>query len=114
MSRERAHIRNKLDAELEEVRFGRADDVLRRTHPRTWRDRLRAFWNKEIEVPVLPLGLSFAVILAVTAASQLRERAGDGDAALPGGRELIEAGGNTYWKDDYERAVAFVESDRQS
>lgn len=114
MSRERAYIRSKLDGELEEVRFGRAEDVLRRTHPRTWRDRLRAFWNKEIEVPVLPLGLSFAVILAISAASQLRDRVGDGDAALPESRELIEAGGNTYWKDDYERAVASVESDDQS
>jgi len=115
MDRELESIRNKLDEEMGELRFSRAEDVLRRTHPRSWRDRLLAFWNKELEVPVLPVGLSLAVILAVVAADRLK---GTGHGQEPGAaaseRQLIEAGGNTYWKDDYERAVAAIEAKDQS
>ncbi|MFB9275693.1 hypothetical protein [Cohnella cellulosilytica] len=104
-------MNKRLREELDELRFGGQEDVLRRTHPRSWRDRLLALWNKELEVPVVPLGLSFAVLLAVVAASQLRGP-DDGDDASTG-RQLVEVGGNTYWKDDYERAVASIESDGQ-
>jgi hypothetical protein len=110
---ERESMNKRLREELDGLRFGGQEDVVRRTHPRSWRDRLRALWNKELEIPVVPLGLSFAVILAVVAASQLRSPEDDGDAASGEARQLIEVGGNTYWKDDYERAVASIESDGQ-
>jgi len=106
---ERERMNDKLQDELKELRFGGQENVLRRTHPRSWRDRLASLWNKEIEVPVLPLGLSFAVILAVVAASQIRDS--DGGEASSDRRQLIEVGGNTYWKDDYDKAVASLESD---
>jgi len=115
MDRERESIRNKLDEELRELKFERAEDVIRRVHPRTWRERLSGIWNKEIEVPVLPLGMSFAVILAVVAVSHLRTSGDEGKSGRNGEeRQLIEAGGNTYWKDEYERAVAAIEAEGQS
>ncbi len=108
---ERECMNKRLREELDELRFGGQEGVLRRTHPRSWRDRLLALWNKELEVPVVPLGLSFAVLLAVLAASQPRNP--DDGVEAPTGRQLVEVGGNTYWKDDYERAVASIESDGQ-
>ncbi|TVY01194.1 hypothetical protein [Cohnella terricola] len=110
MNRERERIKNRLDEELGGLQFGGQEETLRRTHPRSWRDRLRAFWNKEIEVSLLPLGASLAVILAVAAIYQLSDAKNDsGDTDWRDGRQLVEAGGNTYWKDDYERAVASIE-----
>ncbi|RXZ81635.1 hypothetical protein EBB07_13305 [Paenibacillaceae bacterium] len=86
------------------MKFHSSETVIRRTHPKTWHERLKKFWNKELELPVLPLGAAFTLlfIFAVT--------------TLPGGNRnpvnpepfkegLIEAGGNIYWKKDYERAV---------
>jgi len=110
MNRERERIKKRLDEELGGLRFGGQEETVRRTHPRSWRDRLRTFWNKDIEIPLLPLGASLAVILAVAAIYQLSDAKNDsGDSAQQDERQLIEAGGNTYWKDDYERAVASIE-----
>jgi len=109
---ERESMNKRLQEELGGLRFGGQENVLRRTHPQTWRDRLLALWNKELELPVVPLGLSFVVLLAVAAASQLRS-SDDGSEAADNRRELVEVGGNTYWKDDYEKAVASIENKGQ-
>lgn len=109
---ERESMNKRLREELEELRFGGQEDVVRRTHPRSWRDRLLELWNKELELPVVPLGLSFVILLAVATASQLRS-SDDGSEAVDNRRELVEVGGNTYWKDDYERAVAAIENKDQ-
>ncbi len=110
---ERESMNKRLREELEELRFGGQEDVVRRTHPRSWSDRLLALWNMELELPVVPLGLSFVILLAVAAASQLRSFSDDGSEAADNRRELVEVGGNTYWKDDYERAVAAIENKDQ-
>ncbi|QMV43096.1 hypothetical protein [Cohnella cholangitidis] len=110
---EREFIKNRLDEELSALHFTKENEVLRRTHPRSWKERLTALWNKEIEVPLFPLGASMAVILTVITLTQLQSFM-DADGSLEEQRQLIEAGGNTYWKDDYEKAVASVESDLQS
>ncbi|QTH41465.1 hypothetical protein J4772_28600 [Cohnella sp. LGH] len=106
-------MNKRLREELEELRFGGQEDVVRRTHPRSWSDRLLALWNMELELPIVPLGLSFVILLAVAAASQLRSFSDDGSEAADNRRELVEVGGNTYWKDDYERAVAAIENKDQ-
>ncbi len=109
---ERESMNKRLREELEELRFGGQEDVVRRTHPRSWSDRLLALWNKELELPIVPLGLSLVILLAVAAASQLRS-SDDGSEAADNRRELVEVGGNTYWKDDYEKAVAAIENKDQ-
>ncbi|WP_239616009.1 hypothetical protein [Cohnella mopanensis] len=110
---EREFIKNRLDEELGTVHFTREAEVLRRSHPRSWLERLKALWNKEIEVPLFPLGVSMAVIIAVVALTPLQNSM-DTDNSHEEQRQLIEAGGNTYWKDNYEKAVAMVESNPQS
>lgn len=117
MKPEQEFIRKKLDEELEELRFLKGAEVLDRTHPRSWRAKLRAAWNYELELPLIPIGASLAVLLTILFVAQLQEDMGKGRSTEDmsrAGRQLVEAGGNTYWKDDYEKAVKGVEVKDQS
>ncbi|ASA19434.1 hypothetical protein [Paenibacillus donghaensis] len=107
---ERAQMKRKLDEELGPVRFTGQDRVLRQTHPRSLGSRLHALWNKELEIPLRPVGALGAVLLvAAFALNPLRSSETPQPAQQPvqqsAHRELIEAGGSTYWKDVYEQAV---------
>ncbi|MDF2719401.1 MAG: hypothetical protein K0R28_6326, partial [Paenibacillus sp.] len=54
MDNDKEPVKARLDEELRDLRFQGAANVLARTHPRTWAERIRAIWNKEIEIPVVP------------------------------------------------------------
>ncbi|BBI31658.1 hypothetical protein [Cohnella abietis] len=111
MKPEQELIKRQLEEELELLRFSRGREVLERTHPRSWRSRLKAFWNKEIELPVIPLGVGIALIATIVMIAQLdKDEHRGADAIYLQKRQLIEIGGNTYWKDDYEKAVSEDES----
>lgn len=114
MKREQEFIKKRLDDELAMLYFNREEEVLRRTHPRSWHERLKALWNKELEVPLLPIGMSVAMLFAVVAVTQLQDFQNRQDTPSGDHRQLIEAGGNTYWKDDYEKVVNAVEGDHKS
>lgn len=112
-----ASMRAKLEEELKEMHFSRSTEVLNRTHPRSLPAKLRAWWNYEIELPLIPLGAGFAVLLVILLATQFEEHSDPGDLAgdMPrADRQLVEAGGNTYWKEDFEKAVRRVEGKDQS
>ncbi|WP_158629981.1 hypothetical protein [Cohnella sp. AR92] len=117
MRPEQEFIRKKLDEELGDLHFLKSAEVLERTHPRSWRAKLRAIWNYELELPLIPISASLAVLLAILFVVPFKgdvykgERRGDSPHA---DRQLVEAGGNTYWKDDYEKAVEDVEIKDQS
>lgn len=108
--KERESIKENLNAELADVDFTRAADVLRRTHPRTWQQRFTAWWNRELSLPIIPIGIGFVLLLFLVGVVQLRDYA-DLPRSSHHGNELVQAGGNTYWKKDYERAVAMLEGD---
>lgn len=119
MNSDRERISEKLRQELEPLRFERAEQVLERTHPRTWKARLAALWNKELDIALVPAGVVLSVAaIALVAVWQLGQPdagidwndAGNSDDRRS---KLVEAGGNTYWKEDYERAVAKLEADDQ-
>lgn len=63
---EREAIKQLLDEELQSIHFEGHERVLKMTHPPTFGARLLAFWNKEIEIPVKPIGAIGAIILVVT------------------------------------------------
>ncbi|WP_256758917.1 hypothetical protein [Cohnella sp. WQ 127256] len=115
MKLEQEFIKEQLDEELGEMRFSKGVEVLERTHPRTWRTRWKALWNKELELPILPVGIGVAIILAVVMINQLGDAQEGIDASITNQkqRQLIEAGGNTYWKDEFEKAVGSVEGDHK-
>ena len=109
-------LKEQLDAELSGLRFSRQEEVVKRTHPATLRGRLRAFWNKELELPVLPLGTAFALLLTSTFLFH-SVRDPKSDPAMTSGepqqRELLKTGGSIYWKDEVERRLARHENPDQ-
>jgi len=111
MRPEQKRIRTKLDEELGELRFQRSEEVLARAFPRSWKGRLKAFWNKELEVPLFPLGVSLTFLLIVMSSFLYPKQTGETPQEH---KQLVEAGGNTYWKEDYEKAVAANEAADQS
>ncbi|MNI78433.1 hypothetical protein D3C73_1348070 [compost metagenome] len=69
---------------------------------------MSAWWNKELVIPLGPAG-AVAVVLATAVMLFYYPQAGTREqqqaVQIQERRELIEAGGNTYWKDIYEQAV---------
>lgn len=109
MSNEQEDIKRRLDEELSRLSFSGQERVLQQTHPAAPLARLRALWNKELEIPLKPLG-ALSALLVAGALILCYPQSGTPDQQAPplpaqGQRELIEAGGNTYWKDIYEQAV---------
>lgn len=103
----REAIKQQLDEELQPIHFEGHERVLKMTHPPTFGARLLAFWNKEIEIPVKPIGAIGAIILVVSLSlhqPEVKHQPQQNVQQHPN-RELIEAGGNTYWKDIYDQAV---------
>lgn len=112
MSRDKESAKTRLDEELSELRFTEQADVLKRAFPKTRSERLRALWNKEIELPVVP-GVTAALLLFVFLGIQ-RIPGSEPDPAVPPARQLVETGGNTYWKDELEKAVTHAENQNKS
>ena len=110
MTLERKRVREQLDEELSELRFQGHEEVLKRLQPVAWRERLRELWNREIEVPLVPVGLMVALIAGASLWLRQPPSVQDTSADLPKKTELIEVAGNVYWKEDYERMIASVEN----
>lgn len=113
MKSERESIKRQLDDELDELRFTRHEKVIARTHPRTWQARIHSLWNKDIELPLLPVGLAVVFLFSIIGVERLQMT----NSEMPVSherRQLIKLGGNTYWTDEYERAVASIENTRES
>lgn len=112
MREEQAEIKKRLDEELGGLHYAGAERVLHRAlRPRRRRQRLNDWWNKEIELPLLPLA-ALCILLAGALLLTRSETLTEQPLAVDEPRQLIEVGGNTYWKDDYERAVASVADSR--
>lgn len=107
MDNGRETIRQRLEDELAHVTFSGHDRVLEQTHPPNLRARLAALWNKELEIPLGTLGAAAAVLttgVLLFYAPQITVKQQQ-SIEVQERRELIETGGNTYWKDLYEQAV---------
>lgn len=114
MSSEQEEIKHRLDEELSHLSFGGQAQVLKQTHPQAPLARLRALWNKELDIPLRPLGALSALFIAGALIcfypqSGTREQQAS-TQPVQAQRELIVAGGNTYWKDIYEQAVKRYEN----
>ena len=116
IDRNRDAVSARLLAELEQVTFDGHAHVLERTRSSGWRTRLHRLWNAEIELPVVPAALTLIVMIAAAGMLTLGPpKAGEqSDSVIaPRHRDLIEAGGSIYWKDDYDKAVAMLENPDQ-
>lgn len=114
MSRDNKSAKTRLDKELGELHFMKQEEVLKQAFPATRSERLRALWNKEIELPVVP-GAAAALLLFVWLGVQRSPPVSEPEHPAPASvRQLVEAGGNTYWKDELEKAVTYAENQNKS
>ncbi|MGM0902217.1 MAG: hypothetical protein ACQEXB_14120 [Bacillota bacterium] len=108
MNREKEIIKQKLDDELRYVKFTRQEDVRNRINPVTWKNKLSSFLNKEFEVPLMPI---FTAVTLLFLSWGIWKFTNENDPQpLLSQKELVEAGGNIYWKDQLERAVVLHEN----
>jgi hypothetical protein len=111
MSSAKQPIRAKLDEELKDIHFTLQEEVIKQAFPLGWRGRLKALWNKELRIPLAPVGLAVAGLAAVMI-MWTDSPPSPGAALPPANRELIQAAGSIYWKHDYEKAVASLDRNR--
>ncbi|WP_217588256.1 hypothetical protein [Lentibacillus saliphilus] len=106
MTVEKNRIKAQLNDELAHYHFSKQENVLQRTHPITRRQKISAIWNKEITIPLLPVGAVCMTLLLMFGYKEIivPNMRHTGDKT-----ELVEIAGNTYWKSDYERLVARYE-----
>jgi hypothetical protein len=114
MNQEQKLITQQLNRELSELQFNRQSEVIKRTHPTTWKQRINAFWNKEIELPLLPIGTAIAVVIAVFIIIQEQSAPHVETPLVAKQRVLVEEGGNTYSEDVYKRAVVRIENQNKN
>ena len=110
MTFERNQVREQLEEELSGLKFRGHEEVMKRLQPVTWRERLQELWNREIEVPLVPVGLMVALIAGASFWLRQPTDVQDPRADHPKKLELIEVAGNVYWKEDYERMIAHAEN----
>lgn len=109
MNREQEIIKQKLDDELRNVKFTKQKDVLNQINHDTWKEKLSSFLNKEIEIPLMPIFTAVTLVFlswGIWAFTNQKES----QQPLLSHQELVEAGGNIYWKDQLERAVVLHEN----
>ncbi|WP_100373651.1 hypothetical protein [Bacillus sp. FJAT-45037] len=98
---ERKQIKSLLDEELSTVRFKKKEDVLKRTHPKTFKQKWEAWLNEEISVPVIPT-TSFTVLLLAVGIFTMLETNPETT------NHIVEFGGNLYYQHVLdERGVSY-------
>ncbi len=103
MQQDKSRIKEQLEDELESLQFMGDKEVLQRVKRKTFRQKLSDIWNKEVEIPLVPAGIAIAVFLSLGVIDLMPENQSDTGMKE---RELVESGGNTYWKDELERVEA--------
>ena len=99
---EKNQMKNRLDEELENIRFTKQADVLKKVYRPTWKDKLHLLWNKEISIPILPVSSAIVILLFGYGFFTISEF--NNQEEYP--HETIEIGGSTYWKAEIERRLA--------
>lgn len=98
MPNEQKAIHKKLHQELAHIHFSGSEEVLKRTHPKTFSQKLSEWWNKEVSIFLLPVGIVMLLIISVITIPTVPQ---DTEINVKN-RELIQVGGNFYWKDLFE------------
>jgi len=102
MTEKKRQLKNQLDHELKSLHFSKQKDVLERTHPVTWRQKASKLWNKEINIPLVPVSALCVVLLLLFGYKEMILPEMDNTTVE---KELIDVAGNMYWKDDFEKVM---------
>ncbi|MBP2000650.1 hypothetical protein J2Z69_001681 [Paenibacillus shirakamiensis] len=116
---EQVHIKAQLsikalfDEEQRLVHFTAYDKVLQHTHPQSRLGHIQKLLNRDIELSFIP-AISIFLLMALLVVIPWRQYSNQGQPQIQmitaDRGALIEAGGNTYWQRDYERAVRLLEN----
>ncbi|SHF86332.1 hypothetical protein [Ornithinibacillus halophilus] len=101
---EKKRFKNQLDHELQNIHFNKQEEVLDKAYPTTWKQKLSKLWNKEIDIPLLPVGAVFVLMLFGYGYKDIFN-----NDRMYEDKELVEIAGNTYWKDELEKVMGKYE-----
>ena len=82
-----------LEEELTSLQFTKQQKVLSQTHPKTLKEKLVQLWNKEVTIPLIPLGAVVLLFLSFGSFAAISE------IDMEGSRVIVEKGGSFYWQD---------------
>lgn len=100
-------MKKQLDTELQHLNFTKHQLVLDHIRTMTWKQKVKLVWNKEVEVPLLPIG---AVFVACFLMIGLRNIAPiQNNPTFENRDQLVEIEGYVYVKDDLEKAGVWNE-----
>lgn len=100
MKDEKQRFREKISHELSNVSFQKQENVLAKTHPKHWTEKMQAWFDKEVEVPLLPVtafvgGVMVIALLLLGPFSQEDVDKG----------HLVNIEGNVYWSEMLEERM---------
>ncbi|MRX74062.1 hypothetical protein GJU40_18220 [Bacillus lacus] len=98
---ERKTVKKVLDEELQHVTFTLEEKILAEVRRPTFSEKLSALLNKEVDIPLLPVGAMAVLFFSWGIINQVPDEKRYNLQT----DELIEAGGNVYRKDLYEGAT---------
>lgn len=105
---ERKQVQEQLNKELAHLQFTSQQQVLERTHPVTLKQKLVFLWNKELEIPLVPVATVLVLLIGISLASPIFSGMIVSEQQSPHTqtRELIDTGAGIYWSDTLEKAVS--------
>ncbi len=104
MKNRRKTLKKQLDKEMNQITFSKQQEVMDRLHPLSFKQKALLIWNKEIELPLLPLVAAVVVFLT------LGIKYNDATHIAQPKDELVEIDGYRYWKGDLEKMVTRYEN----
>ncbi len=104
MKNQRKTLKKQLDKEMNHITFSKQQKVIDRLHPVSIKQKALLVWNKEIELPLLPLFAAVVVILSFGI------KYNDTTHMAQTKKDLVEIDGYKYWKGDLEKMVTRYEN----
>lgn len=105
MKIQREAFKKQLDKEMNDIKFSKQREVIDRLRQITWKEKARLIWNKEIELPLLPLAAICTVICLSLGVKYFTNYDYISDPMTAKADELVEIDGYVYWKEDLEKTV---------
>ena len=105
MKSQRKALKKQLDNEMNHIKFSKQQEVVGRLRPVSFKQKAQLIWNKEIELPLLPLTAICMVICLSLGVKYFTNYDYISDPMTAKADELVEIDGYVYWKEDLEKTV---------
>ncbi|MDV2684884.1 hypothetical protein RYX56_10940 [Alkalihalophilus lindianensis] len=99
---EREEVKRCIDEQLEQIQFTKQKEVIKMIHPKTALEKWVSWMNQEMTIPVVPVTSVAALLLVISMTV--------GSDNPTHTNQLVEVGGNIYYKHVVEGRVIEGES----